>query len=135
MRKLIEKSISISPEEFYLVESDLFIELSNMKEKPDFVVAFLELSSWMGTSLISDQVGRSKSSQTRPEDRDKMAALWVVHYIIQIPVLCGMYALSLWLIVSKVANISFDLAFFDGFLEAIYDFFCSLWASGDSLLS
>lgn len=65
--------------------------------------------------LISDQVGRSKSSQTRPEDRDKMAALGVVHYIIQIPVLCGMYALSLWLIVSKVANISFDLAFFDGF--------------------
>lgn len=53
MRKLIEKSVSIAPEEFYLVESDLFIELSNMKEKPDFVVAFLELSSWMGTSLRS----------------------------------------------------------------------------------
>lgn len=53
MGKLIEKSISITPEEFYLVETDLFIELSNMKEKSDFVVAFLELFSWMGTSLRS----------------------------------------------------------------------------------
>lgn len=53
MQKLIEKSIAIAPEEFYLVEPDLFIEFSNMKEKPDFVVAFLELSSWMGTSLRS----------------------------------------------------------------------------------
>lgn len=53
MRKLIEKSISIAPEEFYLVESDLFIEFLNMKEKPGFVVAFLELSSWKGTSLRS----------------------------------------------------------------------------------
>lgn len=53
MQKLIEKSISIAPEEFYLIEADLFIQLSNMQEKPGFVVAFLELSSWMGTSLRS----------------------------------------------------------------------------------
>lgn len=53
MRKLVEKSILIEPEKFYLVESDLFIALSNLEEKPSFVVAFLELSSWRGTSLRS----------------------------------------------------------------------------------
>lgn len=53
MQTLIEKSISIALEEFYLIASDLFLQLSNLQEKPGFVVAFLELSSWMGTSLRS----------------------------------------------------------------------------------
>ena len=53
MRKLFEKSILIEPEEFYLVEPDLFIALSNLEEKPSFVVSFLELSLWRGTSLRS----------------------------------------------------------------------------------
>ncbi len=53
MRKLIEKGILVASEEFYLVESDLFMEFSDMEEKPYFVAAFLELSSWMGTSLRS----------------------------------------------------------------------------------
>lgn len=53
MGRLIEKGISIAPEEFYLVASDLLIAFSNMREKPNFVIAFLELSSWMGTSLRS----------------------------------------------------------------------------------
>ncbi len=53
MRKLIEKGILVASEEFYLVESDLFMEFCDMEEKPYFVAAFLELSSWMGTSLRS----------------------------------------------------------------------------------
>lgn len=53
IESLIEKGISIAPEEFYLVESDLLITFSNMREKHNFVDAFLELSSWMGTSLRS----------------------------------------------------------------------------------
>lgn len=44
MRKLIEKGILVASEEFYLVESDLFMEFSDMEEKPYFVAAFLELS-------------------------------------------------------------------------------------------
>ena len=53
LKELINKGINASGAEFHHIEADLFIALNAIKEKPDFVSAFLELSSWMGTSLRS----------------------------------------------------------------------------------
>ena len=50
---IIKKGIEIPTKEFFTVETELFTTLYEMKDKPDFVFAFLGLSSWMGTSLRS----------------------------------------------------------------------------------
>ena len=50
---MINKGLEASGSDFHLVEADLFIALYAMEDKPDFVFAFLELSSWMGTSFRS----------------------------------------------------------------------------------
>ena len=47
----IRRGIEVPIKEFYLVETELYTVLYAMKDKPDFVYAFLGLSSWMGTSL------------------------------------------------------------------------------------
>ena len=47
----IRRGIEVPVKEFYLVETELYTALYAMKDKPDFVYAFLGLSSWMGTSL------------------------------------------------------------------------------------
>ena len=50
---IIEKGIEVSIKNFYLVETELFLALHSLKDKPDFVSVFLELSSWRGCSLRS----------------------------------------------------------------------------------
>ena len=46
----LNKGMESSPTDFYQVEGELFMAFYAMKDKPDFVCAFLELSSWMGIS-------------------------------------------------------------------------------------
>ena len=53
LESIIKKGIEISCNDFYLIETELFCALYSMKDKPDFVAVFLELSSWRGTSLRS----------------------------------------------------------------------------------
>ena len=53
LKDLINKAIGVSSAEFHLVEEELFIALYAVNEKPDFISAFLEISSWMGTSFRS----------------------------------------------------------------------------------
>lgn len=53
MNELITKAVEIEPEDFFIVEPDLFLYLYDISDKPDFVMAFLALSSWRGTSLRS----------------------------------------------------------------------------------
>lgn len=62
--------------------------------------------------LVSDQFNRNKSSQTKHEDRNKMAVLGFIHYVIQFLLLSAIYTLDLYLIVSKVADIAFNMVFF-----------------------
>ena len=50
---IIKKGIEVPAKEFYLVEPELYTALYTIKDKPNFVYAFLGLSSWMGTSLRS----------------------------------------------------------------------------------
>lgn len=52
-KELVLKAINIEVDDFYLIESELFIELYKIQTKPDFITAFLNLSSWKGTSLRS----------------------------------------------------------------------------------
>lgn len=53
IQELVLKAISIEIDDFYLIESELFIELYNIQNKPDFITVLLNLSSWMGTSMRS----------------------------------------------------------------------------------
>ena len=53
MTDIIKQAIEIPPKDFYLIEPELFTTLYSIKDKPDFITAFLGLSSWMGTSLRS----------------------------------------------------------------------------------
>ncbi|SKA71048.1 hypothetical protein SAMN02745111_02145 [Eubacterium uniforme] len=53
VKSIIKKGIEVSNDDFYLIEPELFLELNNVKDKPDFVTVFIELSSWKGTSLRS----------------------------------------------------------------------------------
>lgn len=53
MDKIIEKAINMKPDEFYLVEPVLFQMFYTQKHKPDFITAFLGVSSWRGSSLRS----------------------------------------------------------------------------------
>ena len=70
--------------------------------------------------LISNQLNRSKSTQTRPEDRNKMAVLGIIHYVIQIPIHAVLNVMILWLIVSKVIGLEFDMIFFGGIFWKVY---------------
>lgn len=51
LKDLINKGLEASGADFHLIEADLFIALYTIEDKPDFLCAFLELSSWMGTSF------------------------------------------------------------------------------------
>ncbi len=51
MNKIIKRAIEVNPEEFATLESDLYCKLNTIENKPDFVTAFLDISSWLGTSL------------------------------------------------------------------------------------
>lgn len=53
MNKIIEKAINVNSDEFYLVEPELFQLFYTQKNKPDYIIAFLGVSSWRGTSLRS----------------------------------------------------------------------------------
>ena len=53
MDKIIEKAINVNPDEFYLLEPELFQLFYTQKNKPDFITAFLGVSSWRGSSLRS----------------------------------------------------------------------------------
>ena len=53
LKDLINKGLEASGADFHQVEADLFIALYTIEDKPDFVSAFLELSSWMGTAFRS----------------------------------------------------------------------------------
>lgn len=53
MNKLIEKAITLSSDEFYKVEADIFMSLYKKKCLPPFALALLGLSSWKGSSLRS----------------------------------------------------------------------------------
>ena len=46
--------------------------------------------------LVSDQFNRNKSSQTKHEDRNKMAVLGFIHYVIQFLLLSAIYTLVEW---------------------------------------
>lgn len=50
---LIKQAEETTPEKFYLIETDLFIEFYYLENKPSFAVAFMGISSWMGTSQRS----------------------------------------------------------------------------------
>ena len=50
LNDLIKQAEEITPEKFYLVETDLFMEFYYWESKPSFAVAFMGISSWMGTS-------------------------------------------------------------------------------------
>lgn len=50
---LIKRAEETTPEKFYLVETDLFMEFYYLENKPSFAVAFMGISSWMGTSQRS----------------------------------------------------------------------------------
>ena len=78
--------------------------------------------------LISDQLNRSKSTQTRPEDRNKMAVLGIIHYVIQIPIHAVLNVMILWLIVSKVIGLEFDMIFVKAklFCPEIAGLFCRI---------
>lgn len=53
MKDLIKRGIEVPIDDFYLVEPELFAVLYDIKDKPDFVSAFIGISLWMGTSLRS----------------------------------------------------------------------------------
>lgn len=53
MDKIIEKAINMKSDEFYLVEPDLFQLFYTQKNPPDFITAFMGVSSWRGSSLRS----------------------------------------------------------------------------------
>lgn len=53
LNDIIKRAIEISPDAYYLVESELFATLYAMEDKPDYAPAYLGISSWMGTSLRS----------------------------------------------------------------------------------
>ena len=53
LKRILKKGIEVSVDDFYRIETELYIELNSVKDKPDFVTVFLELSSWRGTSLRS----------------------------------------------------------------------------------
>ena len=63
--------------------------------------------------LISDQLNRNRSSRTRLEDRNKLPIHGFVHYIIQSLLLGTLFILELYLIISKMTDIAFNMAFFD----------------------
>lgn len=52
-KELVFNAINIDVDDFCSIESDLFIKLYYIHNKPDFITAFLNLSSWKSTSLRS----------------------------------------------------------------------------------
>lgn len=90
IQELITKAIEISPEDFYTIETNLFIELNSITDKPDFIITFLGLSSWMGTSQRS-------GVWTYYEATDSNLIDTTIQYIIQNKLdeeLCNMYILG-----------------------------------------
>lgn len=83
--------------------------------------------------LVSDQFNRNKSSQTKHEDRNKMAVLGFIHYVIQFLLLSAIYTLDLYLIVSRVADIAFNMVFFQAIWLKLA--LVSLTACGISIIS
>lgn len=77
--------------------------------------------------LISNQLNRSKSTQTRLVDRNKMAVLGIIHYVIQIPIYAALYVMSLWLIVSKVIGLASGMSSFGGIFIKLYSISLFVW--------
>lgn len=90
IRDIIKKGIEVPAKGFFTVETELFTTLYAMKDKPDFVYAFLGLSSWMGTSLRS-------GVWTYYESTDKKEIDTVIKYLNQYDsenAIAGMYTLG-----------------------------------------
>ena len=87
---IIEKGIEVSTKNFYFIETELFLALHSLKDKPDFVSVFLELSSWRGSSLRS-------GVWTYYEATDKKQVEAVIRYLQRYSSdeeICRMYALG-----------------------------------------
>jgi len=87
---IIERGIEVSSGDFHLIETELFLALQSLKNKPDFVDVFLELSSWRGTSLRS-------GVWTYYEATDREQVENVIRYLQRSSseeVICKMYALG-----------------------------------------